>query len=242
MGHRINNRCDTEGFPLYLIEDLIKEYRVPCVLECGTAGGESTRLLAQHFERVTTIELIENRAIVDASLKNATWLTGNTVDLLPSIINDLISEKLGMQSIEQDAPPIYNYAVFFMDAHYSGSEPNTTGYPECPLLQELEIISKYNADAVLIIDDLRLFCGQPPAPLEPREWPSVSQIFALLHEKYPHNTSTIRDDYIISYPSRLDEPFDREWRSNYTVRYPNASDKLLQETKNVYQSFLNYIK
>lgn len=239
MGYKVNNVVDTEGFPFYLVDELRKSVNVSTIIELGTAGAASTKQMAKVFERVVTIELIEGRNNADLSLTNVQWLEGDTVALLPNIIDNLISEEMGMQSGDSKT---YNYTIFFIDSHYSDEKPNESEYPECPLLQELEIISKYNQSAIIIIDDLRLFLGQVPYPLEPKEWCSIADIFALLKEKYPYNTSTVIDDYILSYPERLDEPFDKSWRDNFTKRYPSADAILKQQTKEVFKAFKNYIK
>jgi len=240
MGYELNG-VNTEGIPMYLINHLIHYAEINTLVELGTAGGDSTRVAAKHFKKVITIELIENRAVVDETIKNVTWLTGHTVDLLPKIIDDLIAEKNKIPIFDKDIP-VYNYAMFFIDSHYSDPEPNTSEFSECPLLEELDAIARYQADAIIIIDDARLFLGQPPAPLNPTEWPSIQEIFIKLKNLYPHNYSTIVDDYIISLPERLREPIDAEWRGRFNIRYPNAADKLKSEVKNVYSALQNYLK
>lgn len=240
MGYKVNNVVDTGGFPFYLIEKLIKEYKVDHFIETGTAGGLSIKEAAKHFKKCQTIELIENRAIVDNSIENILWHTGSSVDVLPGIVDDLLQEKAQLPKPDKDKP-VYNYALFFLDAHYSDPKPNTSAYKECPLLEELTILHRYQHDAIIIIDDARLFFGHPPAPNNPKDWPTIREIFALLNEKFPYNTTTIRDDYIISYPDRLDEPFDAEWVSSYSNRYPTESAKLKSEVKNVYEALLKYM-
>lgn len=239
MGYKVNNIVDTGGFPFYLIEKLIKEYKVDHFVETGTAGGLSIKEAAKHFKKCQTIELIENRAIVDNDIENIIWHTGNSADILLPIVNELIGQKNSMQI--KDNPPIYNYALFFLDAHYSDPKPNTSKYKECYLLEEIEIISGYRDDSIIIIDDARLFFGPPPAPNNPKDWPSISKIFALLNEKFPYNTTTIRDDYIVSYPDRLDEPFDAEWVSRYSIRYPTESELIKSYAKKVFSEFKKYI-
>lgn len=237
MGYCLNG-CPTGGVPMYLIEPLIKYAKVSTFVETGTAGGLSIREAAKHFRQCHTIEIIPNRAIVDESIKNIVWHEGNSIDILPGIVDDLITEK---SQLPKTDPPTYNYAVFFLDAHYSDPKPNTSIYKECYLLEELTILHRYQHDAIIIIDDARLFFGHPPAPNNPKDWPTIRQIFALLEEKFPYNTTSIRDDYIISYPDRLDEPFDAEWVSRYSIRYPTESDKLKTEVKSVYEAFKKYI-
>lgn len=240
MGYKVNNGVDTGGLPMYLINPLIEYCNVPTFVETGTAGGLSIKEAAKHFKDCYTIELIEGRACIDDTLDNVRWLTGNSVDMLLPIVNNLIGAKNRMQI--KDKPPVYHYALFWLDAHYSDPIPNISQYKECYILEELEIISGYRDDAIILIDDARLFCGHPPAPNNPKDWPSIQDIFVLLKERFPYNYSTIVDDYILSIPDRLREPVDAEWRSRFSIRYPTESDKLKSEVKNVYSALLNYIK
>lgn len=208
-------------------------------VETGTAGGISVKEAAKHFTYCKTIELIEGRAQHDYSLKNVSWLTGNSIDILPDIIDELIEKRNAIPK-EQDKAN-YLYAIFFLDSHYSDPKPNASKNKECPLLEELAIISRYQDSAIVIIDDARLFYGHPPAPLNPIEWPRIQDIFQLLNEKFPFNTNTIRDDYIISLPERLNEPIDAEWRSRYHIRYPSHEDSIRQQAKNVWGEIKNYL-
>lgn len=239
MGYKVNNRVNTEGFPFYLVEGILKSDRVDTFVELGTAGGDTIKTAAKCFKKCYTIEIIENRAIVDKSIENIKWLTGNTVDILPTIIDDLLVEKALMQ---KGVDPIYNYSVFWIDSHYSDPEPNTSQFTECPLMEELEIISLYQHDAIILIDDARLFMGHPPAPLNPKEWPMIQDIFVLLKEKFPFNYSSLVDDFIISIPERLREPIDAEWRGNYSTRYPTHENNIKMQVKNVYNEFKKYLE
>lgn len=239
MGYKTSNIVDTGGFPLYLMKPIMDSVRIDYFIETGTAGGLSIKEAAKYFKQCFTIELIEGRAEVDYSLANVEWLTGDSAKLLLPIVNNLIAEKNAMQI--KDQPSIYHYAMFWLDSHYSDPSPNTSKQKECPLLEELEIISGYQDSAIIVIDDARLFYGHPPAPNNPKDWPRIQDIFQLLSEKFPYNTSTIRDDYIISLPERLNEPFDEEWRKNYSIRYPSHEQSIKMQTKNVFNEFKKYI-
>jgi hypothetical protein len=233
MGYLLNG-VNTGGIPFYLVNKLKDFVSIDIFVETGTAGGESIREAAKIFKECHTIELIENRAVQDLSIKNIKWHTGNSIDVLPAIVNSILKKK---ESAED-----YHYALFWLDAHYCDPVPNTSGIKECPVLEELEIISSIEKDAIIFIDDARLFLGQVPAPGNPEEYPSIQDIFVLLKNKFPHNYSTIVDDYIISIPSRLRTPIDEEWRSRFSIRYPNAEDKLKSDAVNVYNAVLNYLK
>jgi len=227
------NGCDTGGLPLHLVKPLIDNYDIPFLVETGTANGDSARLAATLFTKVWTMEVVEDRAEVKDGPPNVEFLQGDSAELLPEVIAELIELKGGSKR---------QFVLFYLDAHYSGDTPNESGFPECPLLSEIEAISKYGEDANIIIDDARLFFGQPPHPHDPTEWPSVCEIFVLLKEKFPYHHITITDDYILCISHHVREPIDKEWRERFTVRYPNDSDKLKEQARGVYKAIIDYLK
>lgn len=230
MGYKLNG-CDTGGVPTYLVEKILKHCQVPVFIETGTANGDSVLWAAKYFSECHTIEIVENRAC-QKEVSNIKWHTGNTTDILPKLIDKLINDK----SVEER-----RYAMFWLDAHYSGDTPNLSKYKDCYLLEELEIISKYDQDAIILIDDARLFLGQPLYPNKAEEWPTLQQIFALINEKYKFHYTTITDDYIISVPDRIKWVLDEDWRERYHLRYPSDAERLREEVRTVYNALLNYI-
>lgn len=233
MGYRINDRCDTEGIPIYLINEFLKEIEINTLVELGTAGGKSAKEAAKHFKEVITIELNEDRPLYDLSLTNVKWLNGNTITVLPDIINNLVSKKPSEG---------HAYALFFVDSHFDGDKPEDSPYKDCYLLEELDIISMYSQDAIVIIDDARLFMGYPPHPNNPKEWPTIAEIFAKFKEKFPYHFTTLVDDFIISFPDRLEWIYQREWMAKYKVRFPDESDKLKSQVKDVYSALKRYLQ
>lgn len=238
MGYKANG-VDTGGLPMHLVTPIIEKYHVPYFIETGTAGGESARLGATMFYKVWTVELIEDRQEISEE-DNITWIVGDSVTNLPLIIEQI---KLPAGSKERQ------FALFYLDAHYSDIVPNESDYPECPVLKEIECVAQYGEDAIIIIDDARLFFGNPPYPHDPREWPSLMEIFMLLNEKFPFHHTTITDDYIISVPLHVRDVIDKEWRDRFDERYPNDEERLRIEMRNVhnhlkakYAEFLKYIE
>lgn len=240
MGHKINDMVDTGGFPLYLVKNLIENVDVPYFIESGTAGGESIIKASKHFKHCYTIELIEGRAIVNPDIENITWYTGHSVGVLAEIIEELIIDKESLQKPKK--PEKYNYALFFLDAHYSDNVPNESEYKECYILEEIQAMARYRDDSIIIIDDARLFMGHPPAPNNPQDWAGIQDIFISLKEHFPYNYSTIIDDYIVSVPERIRDYIDEDWRKNFNKRYPSEKDKLQSEVKNVWKALTEYVK
>lgn len=214
---------DTEGLPTHIVKAFTDNYPVPVFIETGTAGGESIAVASKLFDRCHTIELFPER-VLDRTLPNVTYHTGNSASILPGII------------------PILDgvYAFFFLDAHFSDSVPNTSGHKECPVLDELKVIASY-LNSIVLIDDARLFLGVPPWPCDPREWPKIEEIFAMTKVNFPYHHTTLIDDYILIYPDVLGDLVNTEWSTRRPIRYPSASDRLQTEVKSVYNSFKKYV-
>jgi len=231
MGFLLNG-VNTGGLPEYLIRPLIEQHEIKYFVETGTAGGNSARLAATMFEKVYTIEVIEGRPEMKNAPDNIDFFVGDSAELLPDLIREL--NRIKGSATRQ-------FVFFWLDAHYSGDTVNTSGYPECPLLAEIEAVAEYGEDAIIFIDDARLFFGHPPHPNNPKEWPSIQEVFALLTKKFPYNHITITDDYIICVPIHVREVLDAEWRERFNLRYPSAQDKLKSQVKDVYEAFKNYV-
>jgi hypothetical protein len=88
--------------------------------------------------------------------------------------------------------------VFWLDGHWSAGE--TAGEEdECPLLGELNLISKREGD-VILIDDARYFLSPPGKPHNPDKWPTISDIVKLLDTPDNKRYIQIVDDVIFAVP------------------------------------------
>lgn len=233
MGHRLNG-VDTEGLPMYIIKEFLKEIEISAIVETGTAGGLSINEAAKYFTGCYTIELQEDRKV--SVPENVSCLFGNSIDLLPGLVKKFIKQK---ELLEEGG---YNYVLFWLDSHFDGDKPKDSPYKDCYLLEELDIISQYSQDALVVIDDARLFLGQPPHPNDASQWPTIQQIFKKFNESFPYHYTTITDDYIISVPDRLKWILDREWMGRYKIRYPDEPDRIKSAVRLSYESLLKYIK
>jgi hypothetical protein len=240
MGYKTNG-CDTGSIPMYLILPLLEKHSIPYLIETGTANGQSVRDAAPYFKKCTTIELISDRPAIKDAPKNIEFLIGQSVELLPDIIEELNELKQTEGNLTENNVK-QQFVLFFLDAHYSDDVPNTSDIPECPVLEEIKLISKYGDDAILLIDDLRLFIGSTPYPCNANEWASLDDIMNTLRTLFPYHYNTIVDDYIISIPVHIKEVWDKEWRDRFEIRYPSEQQKLKANAQYVYKEFLNYIK
>ena len=126
-------------------------------IETGTYYGETTKLLSKISKKTISIEadknLFETSNKILKNFKNVEILNGKSEDLLDKVI----SKNLNFKNV-----------CIYLDAHLCqdhlkntktfGNENTAT-----PILNELEIVSKYVArfeKIVVLIDDIRLFQGK----------------------------------------------------------------------------------
>ena len=126
-------------------------------IETGTYYGETTKLLSKISKKTISIEadknLFETSNKILKNFKNVEILNGKSEDLLDKVI----SKNLNFKNV-----------CIYLDAHLCqdhlkntktfGNENTAT-----PILNELEIVSKYVASfekIVVLIDDIRLFKGK----------------------------------------------------------------------------------
>jgi hypothetical protein len=126
---------------LNLLQDDYTKYN--CFIETGTHNGDTIFALEPYFNELYTIEYSEKYYNRTKSRYN-----GNKINFM-----------LGDSSIvfESLLPTITDKCIFFLDGHWSGSD---TGHSDkdCPLEEEITHINNlFTNDAIIIIDDFRLF-------------------------------------------------------------------------------------
>lgn len=209
MGYKLNNG----GVPLDMIAALIKGHNFTTFVETGTSSGQSILVAAQSglFKELHTVELNEGTVRQDI------------IDIMPSNVQLNVGDSVKfLKSLQIKAPTVY-----WLDAHYSGSEPAPKGVDECPLLDEMYAIFDNNSpeDILIVIDDARLFLGAPPKPHNPEHWPNLIQIIDTIDGLCKFSISkchmiTLVDDYIVSFPDHLFGNFNKFWQETYSLRYP----------------------
>lgn len=152
------------GPPENLVLSLRDKLGIEIFVETGTYIGNTTRWAAGNFKKVITIELSQlhfdmaYRKLVP--YENITRFHGSS----PRVLSDLISGGLSKK------------CMFWLDAHWCG-DGTAKDNSECPLLEELDVISKIGKlEGLIMIDDARLFIEPPPPPLCPKEWPNLKVI------------------------------------------------------------------
>lgn len=215
MGY-LHNGVKTGGLPIDYIKRFVDEYDIKIFIETGTAGGESVCDAAPLFEKCHSIEIVEGRV----SLRridhhdNIELHTGDSAKLLKSISTPYKGQRI----------------VFWLDAHWSEPYEAPADVQECPILEEIAAIKGH--DALVLIDDARLFFGAHPHPGDPRKWPRFDKVFTYLRECFPKHMISIVDDYIIAVPDYMMDTFHAEWRERFKERYPEEIDRVKMEMRN----------
>lgn len=115
-----------------------------CFIETGTFKGQTSIQMSSCFKKVITIEISE--ALYSRALKKFK----NYPNIEPYLGDSSIKLNEVLAGNELDS------IIFFLDGHYSSGNTGK-GKIDCPLLEELLIISKRNKSDLIIIDDYRLF-------------------------------------------------------------------------------------
>jgi predicted O-methyltransferase YrrM len=114
-----------------------------CFIETGTLEGKTTMAMEPYFSELYTIEYSPK---FHAIAKNN--YPGNKIHFL-----------LGDSSVvfETLLPKINDPCIFFLDGHHSGGETGKSA-KDCPLIEEITHIRNLCIpEAIIIIDDVRLF-------------------------------------------------------------------------------------
>lgn len=127
-----------------LCNDYFSKIAFDYFLETGTNNAESTINMSAHFKNVISIEISNGHYLKcvekTKNIKNIKLYLGDSSILLEEIL----------KTINDDI-------VFWLDAHYSPLSNQGRGKKDCPLMEELAIISKRNNNDIIIIDDYSIF-------------------------------------------------------------------------------------
>lgn len=224
MGY-LHNGVKTGGLPIDYIRRFVDEYAIKVFIETGTAGGNSVRAAAEIFDFCHTIEIVHNRPVDLISFPdNVTLHEGDSAVLLKGIAKPYKGQRI----------------VFWLDAHWSEPYEAPADVEECPLLKEIAAIKGH--DALILIDDARLFFGAHPHPGDPRKWPRFDVVFTYLRECFPRHMISIVDDYIIAVPDYMMDTFHTEWRERFKERYPEEIDRVKMEMRNSFEYLKKFIE
>lgn len=199
------------GVPEKEVEYLKNILDLNIFVEGGTYKGGTAKNMSNKFSKVYTVEksdvMHSEAEEVLKDLPNVTLLKGDTRTYLPSILED------------------NNNILFWLDAHWSGGDTYGEN-DECPLIEELNIIFKYDKNHMVLIDDARLFLAPPPHPHNHEKWPSIIDITKVLPVDWE---LVVFEDVIYLFPEKINNEFSGFLQKNFKKNQTSCVRKLLKK-------------
>jgi hypothetical protein len=142
---------------LLSLHDDFKKYTT--FIETGTLNGDTIFSVEPYFDLLYTIEL-SKKYFQSTSSK----YKGNKIHFIEGDSSTVFKSLL---------PSINTNAIFFLDGHWSSGD-TAKGDTDCPLIEEIQSINDlYKNQAIIIIDDARLF-GKGPNVGFNEDWTNIS--------------------------------------------------------------------
>jgi hypothetical protein len=172
---------------LNLLQEDYTKYN--CFIETGTLNGGTIFSLEPYFNKLYTIEFSEKYYI---TTKNK--YSGNKINFI-----------LGDSSIvfETLLPIISDKCIFFLDGHWMGGDTGQSD-KDCPLYEEITHINNlFTNDAIIIIDDFRLFGLNNLSGKLSEDWSDINKekLLNILQERtskvYHLDSACAKDDRLI---------------------------------------------
>jgi hypothetical protein len=144
-----------------VLNKLVKDHNYSIFIETGTYNGETIFKMEPHFEKLYTVEISPQYHISTKSKYR-----GNKIKFILGDSSSVFSQLL---------PTIHTNTIFFLDGHWSAGDTGR-GNKDCPLMEECQMIkNKFRHNAILIIDDFRLFGKGPKYNNEVCNWEDISK-------------------------------------------------------------------
>jgi hypothetical protein len=163
-----------------------KQYRLKRMIETGTFLGDMLAAMRDDFDNLTSIELSDE--LYERATKRF------AADPKITLLHGDSSER-----IKEVAASIEEPALFWLDAHYSGSwhedfdETAGSDRPN-PIYAELEAVFASPYKHVVFIDDARLFNGE-------EGWPQLADVCSFIEEREPERNLVVAEDCIRVFPA-----------------------------------------
>lgn len=181
---------------LIFLKKLQDEYKTyENFIETGTYYGETIMSLEPYFSKLYTIEIKEE---FYENVKNK--YKGNKINFYLGDSSIVLNKIL---------PSIDGKSIIFLDGHWSAGNTGK-GYKDCPLYEELNnIMLNHKDEAIIIVDDVRLFGKGPNKGNEICNWEdiNVDNIIKIvekrINKKYFLPSSIVADDRLIIHISKI---------------------------------------
>jgi len=170
----------------------------PIFFETGTCMGCTIFEMERYFEQLYTVEIKD-----DFFWNLINNYKGNRIKFYFGDSSLILKEKVG---------DLNNNTIFFLDGHYSHCGTGR-GEKDCPLLEELEaIIEKFKHEAIIIINDFRLFGRCPKKGTGAEDWEDISKdkvieiVKSRLEKEYHCPSKHASNDRLILHIKKLQKP------------------------------------
>ena len=173
-----------------LLDKLQDDYKkFPLFIETGTLNGDTIFAVEPYFNKLYTIEFSQQYY---NNTKNK--YNGDKINFILGdssiVFNDLL-------------PTITHSCIFFLDGHWSSGDTGKSA-KDCPLLEEITNINNlFKHDAIIIIDDFRLFGLGPSSGKLNEDWSEISKVEILsilisrINKVYHLDSEADKDDRLI---------------------------------------------
>jgi len=159
--------------PTNLLNRLGKEFNLRDFVETGTWKGDRFRAVRGQFDRAFTIDVVTDAPFDYVEPENYFFFKGSSGERLGEIL-----QTYGITR-----------ALFWLDAHGNETYYVDDGKDQVP--KELEVITQYAPDSLVVIDDITFAKGKywvntsyefvVPQGWQVRYWPSILGRQAILH-------------------------------------------------------------
>jgi len=181
-------------------------------VETGTFEGESVRRALPFFEEIHSVELSEiyfKKAVQRFEKeKNVHLYHDDSVRFLKQV----------QQALKDKA------VLYWLDAHWCSADETAGGTSQCPVLEELDAISRLGAESVILIDDARLFLCPPPPPHTVEDWPRFDALVRKLFLMSSVHELMVVNDVLICFPRSIREHVEKYARE-HSIDWLSVLDK-----------------